>query len=256
VTPKRGPPKKYLEPFETRLKTIDKVLKQLEISIDDVQVEKSNDSWDAKGKENRKREGEGEGKREREREDKTKIGLDDEKNIQTKSIDPSTIETNTHLNVTAIGRALYIPDLPARKDRIEPLHNTDVDYEPPQSRIMDNATSVTLRFDLIQCYFDRVHPAMPFIAKSTFTESKPSPILLNAIYAVSCKFVPSLSLSSTAPKSMDPPGFGERDSLYSWLLTCPMTLVYAAKLPMRQGTAAMTPSSKGGHFGLCIHTRS
>lgn len=72
---------------------------------------------------------------------------------------------------------------------------------------MDNATSVTLRFDLIQCYFDRVHPAMPFIAKSTFTESKPSPILLNAIYAVSCKFVPSLSLSSTAPKSMDPPGW-------------------------------------------------
>ncbi len=59
---------RYLELFETRLKTIDKVLKQLEISIDDVQVEKSNDSWDAKGKENRKREGEGEGKRERERE--------------------------------------------------------------------------------------------------------------------------------------------------------------------------------------------
>lgn len=57
MTPKRGPPKKYLEPFETRLKTIDKILKQLEISIDDVQVEKSNDSWDAKGKESRKREG-------------------------------------------------------------------------------------------------------------------------------------------------------------------------------------------------------
>ena len=55
MTPKRGPPKKYLEPFETRLKTIDKVLKLLEISTDAITIEKSNDFWDAKGKKKRKK---------------------------------------------------------------------------------------------------------------------------------------------------------------------------------------------------------
>lgn len=125
--------------------------------------------------------------------------------FKRKSIDPSAIETNTHLNVTAIGRAMYMPDLPAKKDRIEPLHNADVNFEPPQPSIMDNAASVTLRFDLIQCYFDRIHPSMPFIAKSTLTGSKPSALLLNAIYAVSSKFAPSTT--STAQRSMDPPGW-------------------------------------------------
>lgn len=186
MTPKRGPPKKYLEPFETRLRTIDKVLKQLEISTDNVEIEKGNDSWDIKGKE---REGD----------------QSDQPNTHTKSTDPSAIETNTHLNVTVIGRALYMPDLPARKDRIETLHNADVNFEPPQPSIMDNAASVTLRFDLIQCYFDRIHPSMPFIAKSTFTESKPSPMLLNAIYAVSSKF--ASSPPSATQQSMDPPGW-------------------------------------------------
>lgn len=150
-------------------------------------------------------------------------------NIQIIRIDPSTIETNTHLDVTAIGHALYIPDLPARKDRIEPLHDIDVNFEPPQPNIMSNASSVTLRFDLIQCYFDYIHPSMPFIFKSTFTESQPSTLLLNAMYAVSSRFVsptqPSSSSATTTttttttissplhpqhqqqPKSIDPPGW-------------------------------------------------
>lgn len=131
------------------------------------------------------------------------------------SIDPSTIETNTHLDVTAIGHALYIPDLPARKDRIEPLHDIDMNFEPPQPNIMSNASSVTLRFDLIQCYFEYIHPSMPFIFKSKFTESQPSTLLLNAIYAVSSRFTsptqPSLSplhpQHQQQPKSIDPPGW-------------------------------------------------
>lgn len=187
MTPKRGPPKKYLEPFETRLRAIDKVLRELELSTDNVGIEKGTDSWDVKGK---ARQGGDQGGTPR---------------TQTTRIDPSAIETNIHLNVTVIGRALYMPDLPARKDRIEPLHNADVNFEPPQPSIMDNAASVTLRFDLIQCYFDRIHPSMPFIAKSTFTESKPSPMLLNAIYAVSSRFMPSPP--STTQQSMVPPGW-------------------------------------------------
>jgi hypothetical protein len=111
------------------------------------------------------------------------------------SIDP-IIETNTHLDVSTIGQALYIPDYPARQDRIEPIHDKSIYSEPPLP-ILNTA----IRLDFIKSYFDNIHPSMPFLHRSTLVQPHPSSLLLNAIYAVASKFIPQQQ------KSSDPPGW-------------------------------------------------
>lgn len=49
VTPKRGPPKQYLEQFESRLKTIDTVLQTLELPFDDLKPHELSNNWKTKG---------------------------------------------------------------------------------------------------------------------------------------------------------------------------------------------------------------
>lgn len=113
------------------------------------------------------------------------------------------IEINTQLDVTAIGQALYIPDYPARVDRIE--QQTDIQNlhtEPPQPHMMSTIL-VAPRMDLIQSYLENVHPSLPFIQKSSLNQPQLSTLLLNAIYAVSSRFVNS----SAATQNNDPPGW-------------------------------------------------
>ncbi|KAI9473638.1 MAG: fungal-specific transcription factor domain-containing protein [Benjaminiella poitrasii] len=160
VTPKRGPPKKYLEPFETRLRTIDKILQVLELTSNDIQKQQQTDIYKYEEK------------------------------------DP-TVETNTHLDVTSIGHSLYIPDYPARIDRVEPVYNTILDSEPLQPIVTTSPTAI--RFDLIQAYFDYLHPSMPFIHKMSLTQPQPSILLLNAIYAVASKFIPQPQVTNNPP---------------------------------------------------------
>jgi hypothetical protein len=58
----------------------------------------------------------------------------------------------------------------------------------------------TLRIDLIQSYFDNIHPSIPFIHRSTLAQPQPPTLLLNAIYAVSSRFI-------TTTHQNDPPGW-------------------------------------------------
>lgn len=113
-------------------------------------------------------------------------------------------DKNTHLDVSSIGRALYILDNPLRIDRIEPVYSYHLNSEPPQP---SNITvSPTIRSDLIQSYFDYIHPSIPFIHKSSLTQSRPPVLLLYAIYAVASKFVPNQQ-QHESQKLNDPPGW-------------------------------------------------
>lgn len=163
VTPKRGPPKQYLEPFETRLKTIDKVLQVLQFTSDDISSndDLNNNHWEAK--------------------------------------DPM-VEATAHLDVSSIGHALYTPNYPAQVDE---QHN-NLHTEPPQpSNLNINILFAPQRLDLIQSYFDHIHPSSPFISRATLAQPQPPPLLLNAIYAVSSRFITNTKSNS----NNDPPGW-------------------------------------------------
>ncbi|KAI8387039.1 fungal-specific transcription factor domain-containing protein [Blakeslea trispora] len=167
VTPKRGPPKQYLEPFESRLKAIDAVLQALEIS--------------------------------------SKKTSSPENDCFLKTSGP-VVETNTHLDVTYTGQALYIQDNPMRLDRIEPIHHVDLGQEhhtPLQLTLpaQGSPNFSNIRFDLIQLYFDHIHPSLPFASRSLFTQSQPPILLLYSIYAVASKFL------AQQPNSNEPPGW-------------------------------------------------
>lgn len=116
-------------------------------------------------------------------------------------LDSFVDDKNTHLDVSSIGRALYILDNPLRIDRIEPVYNYHLNSEPPQP----NTTSHTLRSNLIQAYFDHIHPSMPFISQSSLAQSQPPVLLLYAVYAVASKFVPNQHHEQQ--KVHDPPGW-------------------------------------------------
>lgn len=113
------------------------------------------------------------------------------------------IENNTYLDVTSIGNALYIPDYPARVDRIEQQHiqNLNTEPQPPPQLSLSTNTTTIIRPDLIQSYFDNLHSSMPFIDKSNLTQQTTSALLLNAIYAVSSRFM------TTHSNNSDPPGW-------------------------------------------------
>ncbi|KAI8971543.1 fungal-specific transcription factor domain-containing protein [Mycotypha africana] len=182
VTPKRGPPKKYLEPFETRLKTIDSVLQVLESSYQHP-LNKTLSDYSAEGM---------------------------TENIDRNSSSNSnpTIETVDILDVTAIGHSLYTPDLPARIDRIEPIYkNSNLNSEPPPPS-MDPTVSNALRVDLIQAYFEHIHPSIPFVNRTLFNRYQQPSLLLNAMYAVASKFTPSLQQhQQPTVADKDPPGW-------------------------------------------------
>ncbi|KAI8880840.1 hypothetical protein K501DRAFT_254402 [Backusella circina FSU 941] len=177
VTPKRGPPKQYIEPFELRLKAIEKILDVLELS-------------DPNKKD-------------------TRIFNEDEHTRPEESSNNS----NSRLDVTLVGQALYIPDYPARLDRVEPIYSTILNSNPPQP--LDLPT-ISIRFDLIQSYFENIHPFIPFLHRDTFEytlhTSKPPALLLNAMYAVASYWIQNngsngSSSSNTTTNNADPPGW-------------------------------------------------
>lgn len=127
-------------------------------------------------------------------------------NYFTYLIKDPIIESNTYLDVTSIGNALYIPDYPARLDRIEHQHIQNLNTGPLQQP--NHSLQTTLRTDLIQSYFDNMHASIPFINKSILTQQNTSALLLNVIYAVSSKFM-------TKSNNTDPPGW----SYYKLALT-------------------------------------
>ncbi|KAG2230481.1 hypothetical protein INT48_002999 [Thamnidium elegans] len=139
VTPKRGPPKQYLEQFESRLKTIDTVLQVLELPFDALKPHELINNW------------------------KT-------------------------------------------KDRIEHQRIQNLNTEPQQQP--NHTLQTNLHTDLIQSYFDNIHASIPFISKSILAQQNTSALLLNAIYAVSSKFI-------TKSNNTDPPGW----SYYKLALT-------------------------------------
>ena len=114
------------------------------------------------------------------------------------------IETNTHLDVTYTGQALYVPDHLMRVDRIESVHPADLEHEPlassqPTLPIHDVSNFSSIRFDLIQLYFDHIHPSLPFASRSLFTQPQPPALLLYAIYAVASKFLVQHSNANEPP---------------------------------------------------------
>ncbi|KAI8980494.1 fungal-specific transcription factor domain-containing protein [Pilobolus umbonatus] len=130
VTPKRGPPKQYIEPFENRLKLIEKILNTLDII-----------------------------------------------NINDLNKDKDTMDHSIHISIGAY---------------CIPSHPTDTD---------------PLRYDLIQAYFDHIHPFIPFIHQPTFIPHS-SPLLLYSLYAVS---------SICLPHQQDPPGWDYYKTAMGWL---------------------------------------
>ena len=75
--------------------------------------------------------------------------------------------------------------------------------EPSQPYLNINFTSTALRLDLIQSYFDHIHPSTPIISRDALADPQPPALLLNSIYAVSAKFI-----DNKQTKSKDPPGWG------------------------------------------------
>ncbi|EIE87492.1 hypothetical protein RO3G_12203 [Rhizopus delemar RA 99-880] len=127
----------------------------------------------------------------------------DEQQQQPVNLDSTITTAIGGLNITSIGYASYVPELPFRLDRIEPCQSRDnnLNAEPPQPHL-NIKPEVSMRFDLIQCYFDHVHPSIPFIDRSSMAAPQPPSLLLSAIYAVASRFHPQ-----EQQQTGDPPGW-------------------------------------------------
>ncbi|CAO3681748.1 unnamed protein product [Rhizopus stolonifer] len=121
--------------------------------------------------------------------------------IQSVKLDSVPATAEGYLNITSIGYAPYVPELPSRLDRIEPCyHNDNLNVEPLQPRL-NIRPQVPMRFDLIECYFNHIHPSIPFLDKSSVTAPQPPSLLLNTIYATASKF------HNHEQQTNDPPGW-------------------------------------------------
>jgi hypothetical protein len=141
------------------------------------------------------------------------------------SINNNNNNNNSRLDVTLVGQALYIPDYPAQLDRVEPIYSTILNSNPPQPL---DLPSISIRFDLIQSYFENIHPFIPFLHRDTFEytlqTSKPPALLLNAMYAVASHWVQNnpndSNGSSSSHANADPPGWSFYKTAISLIDKC------------------------------------
>ncbi|KAG1463682.1 hypothetical protein G6F56_005232 [Rhizopus delemar] len=91
------------------------------------------------------------------------------------------------LSLASVSCAPYVLDITSRMDRI-PCSQPQI--ESPQPRL-NIKPETPIRYDLIQCYLDYVHPSMPMIDISLLTNTPQSPsLLLSAVYATASIFHP------------------------------------------------------------------
>ncbi|KAG0191551.1 hypothetical protein DFQ28_011593 [Apophysomyces sp. BC1034] len=105
------------------------------------------------------------------------------------------------ISVSTIGQGHYMRDWLARTDRI-PLVGDLLELDPEPDRPAIKNDKAPIQMDLIQAYFNHIHPYLPILHCPKFHEQlrqKPCPLLLNALYAVASRWHPSQAISSENP---------------------------------------------------------
>ncbi|KAF7722552.1 hypothetical protein EC973_002976 [Apophysomyces ossiformis] len=198
VTPKRGPPKQYVETLEPRLRTLERVLDMLELEEtrdsfkhDPTVIKQSIPFQDMLHDWQH-------GSTDFIPNDPTPSASSSSSLISSSYQTVASAGTNPDgMAVSTTGQGHYVKDWVTRVDRISAgydssgcglLSDVHPEYQPD---LHSHPIATTVHMELIQMYFEHVHPYLPILHRNTFhqqLQTSPSVLLLNAMYAVASRW--------------------------------------------------------------------